>query len=104
MPGNYRPICIIPILYKLFSKIVCARLKHVLSEAQSWDQAGFREGCSCDDHLFTVTMLADKCKEFNLPVWVAAIDFAKAFDSITHCSIFEALRAHKVAAPYINVL
>ena len=104
MPGNYRPICIILILYKLFSKIICERVKHTLSKAQSWDQAGFRKGFSCDDHLFTVTMLADKCKEFNLPLWVAAIDFAKAFDSITHASIFAALKAHKVPGVYIDVL
>ena len=104
MPENYRPICIIPILYKLFSKVVCGRIKKILFKEQSCDQAGFREGFSCDDHLFTVTLLAEKSNEYNLPVWVAAIDFAKAFDSISHRSILEALEAHKVPAAYISVM
>ena len=36
-PGNYRPICIIPILYKLFSKVLCARIKAELNAEQSMD-------------------------------------------------------------------
>ena len=68
------------------------------------DQAGFREGFSCEDHLFTITLLAEKSNEFNLPLWVAAIDFTKAFDSISHRSIFEALRAHEVPSAYVDVL
>ena len=30
LPDNYRPISILPILYKLFSKVLCARIKDVL--------------------------------------------------------------------------
>ena len=104
IPGNYRPICIIPILYKVFSKVVCERIKTTLLEAQSWDQAGFRPGFSCEDHLFTITMVAEKCNEFNIPLWVAAIDFSKAFDSISHCSIFQALREQGVPGAYLGVL
>ena len=82
--GNYRPVCIIPILYKLFSRIVCERIKETLLSEQAEDQAGFRPGYGCEDHLFTITMLAEKCSEFNVPLWIAAIDFSKAFDSINH--------------------
>ena len=42
LPENYRPIAIIPILYKLFSRIVSTRVRTVLMRAQSIDQAGFR--------------------------------------------------------------
>ena len=101
---NYRPVCIIPILYKLFSRIICERIKDILLAEQSGDQAGFRPGFGCEDHLFTMTIIAEKCTEFNIPLWVAAIDFSKAFDSINHSSIFEALQAHKVPMAYIDVL
>ena len=44
MPENYRPIYIIPIIYKLFSKIVLNRIYETLIAAQSCDQVGFRPG------------------------------------------------------------
>ena len=104
LPANYRPVSIIPILYKVFSKVICERIKGTLLAEQSWDQAGFRPGFSCEDHLFTVTMLAEKCKEYNIPLWIAAIDFSKAFDSISHRSMFEALSAHGVPMAYLDLL
>ena len=101
---NYRPICVIPILYKLFSKVLCSRIKDQLVAYQPPDQAGFRPGYSCDDHLFAITMLTEKCNEFNMPLWVATLDFKKAFDSISHARIWESLREHEVPTAYIDVL
>eukprot|EP00973_Karenia_brevis_P033988 4690318-Karenia_brevis.AAC.1 len=74
---NYRPIAILPILYKLFSKVIGARVKSTLEAAQSVDQAGFRAGYSCDDHLFAVTILAELFYEFRRPLWVVTVDFKK---------------------------
>ena len=103
-PENYRPICIIPILYKLFSKVLAGRIKEILNSQQSPDQAGFRPDFSCDDNLFAITMLIEKSREFNCPLWVAALDFKKAFDSIHHDSIFESLAEQKVPATYVDLL
>eukprot|EP00973_Karenia_brevis_P080777 11207229-Karenia_brevis.AAC.1 len=50
LPENYRPICIVPILYKLFSRVVSERIKQRLIAEQPPDQAGFRPNYSCDDH------------------------------------------------------
>ena len=104
MPDNYRPISIIPIVYKLFSKVLVGRMKKTLDDQQSPDQAGFRSDFSCDDNLFTITMVAEKCKEFNLPLWVAALDFRKAFDSIYHRSILEALSKQLVPDAYVDII
>ena len=37
LPGNYRPIYIIPILYMVFSKVICGRIKQRLIAGQSHD-------------------------------------------------------------------
>ena len=104
LPENYRPICIIPILYKLFSKVVLKRIRdHAISE-QSPDQAGFRPDYSCDDHLFAITVLAEKCNEFNLPLWIATLDFRKAFDSISHDSIWRSLSAQGIPDAYVHTI
>ena len=75
-----------------------------MTAEQSPDQAGFRPNYSCDDHLFAIGILAEKCNEFNLPLWVATLDFKKAFDSISHCSIWESLLAHGTPPIYVHVL
>ena len=90
-PQNYRPICIIPVLYKLFSKLMYKRLYPILDRAQCKDQAGFRNKFGTVDHMFVFTMLHEKSQEFNLNTWVAAIDFKKAFDSISQDYLWKAL-------------
>eukprot|EP00973_Karenia_brevis_P062429 8682490-Karenia_brevis.AAC.1 len=51
---NYRPITLLPILYKLFSRVLRARVQDIVEAAQGPDQAGFRKGFACDDHLLTM--------------------------------------------------
>eukprot|EP00973_Karenia_brevis_P081242 11263927-Karenia_brevis.AAC.1 len=72
--------------------------------AQPVDQAGFRSGFSCDDHLQAMVMLIERSAEFNAPLWVCAIDFRKAFDSIEHLAIWKALRQQGVDERYVTLL
>ena len=102
-PANYRPICLLPILYKVFSKIQCKRIGVFLDAEQPVDQAGFRATFSCEDHLLTVVQLAEKAEEFQLPLWMAAIDFKKAFDCVDHGSLWQALREQGVPKGYVRV-
>ena len=104
LPGNYRPITVIPIMYKLFSKVLCGRIQKQLESQQSIDQAGFREGYSCDDHMFAISILSDKMKEFNLPLWVAAVDFKQAFDTVHQGTLWKALLEQGVPMTYVRVL
>ena len=103
-PQNYRPISIIPMLYKLFSKLLYRRLYPILDAAQSRDQAGFRGSFSTIDHMFVFSMLHEKSEEFNLNTWVAAIDFKKAFDSISQHYLWDALEEQNVPHGYIRIL
>ena len=54
---NYRPISVISIIYKVFSRTLSERIKETLEKEQSPDQAGFRATCGGDDHLFVLTFL-----------------------------------------------
>jgi len=62
-PENYRPIVVIPILYKIFSMLLNRRLEPILDAQQSMDQAGFRKGFTTADHMHTATMLIEKMQE-----------------------------------------
>ena len=60
--GNYRPICTLPALYKLFSTIIYNRQHSRLDQVQSEDQGGFRHYYQTLDHLATYRLLEQKCQ------------------------------------------
>ena len=55
--SNYRPICSLPAMYKLFSTILYGRLYPMLDQSQAEDQAGFRKTYQTTDHLATYRMI-----------------------------------------------
>ena len=103
-PENYRPITIIPILYKLFARLLARRIGPILEKHQSKDQAGFRKGFSTTDHLWTVAQVREKANEWQQPLWVAALDFQKAFDTVEHRAIWTALARQGVPHAYLQLL
>ena len=85
-PGNYRGISLSDISSKIYSSIINSRIQEWVSENDITGeyQAGFKKGYSTIDHLFT--RMACVQKQFNAQsnrkLYVAFIDFEKAFDSI----------------------
>ena len=49
-------------------------------------------------------MLEQKCQEWGIKMWTATVDFTKAFDSISHNSIWEALLSCNVDHGYVCFL
>ena len=86
--SNYRPICSLPSMYKLLSTILSGRLYPMLDQKQAEGQAGFRKTFQTKDHFATYRLVEQKCQEWRIKVWTAMVDFTKAFDSISHNSIW----------------
>ena len=104
LPQNYRPISIIPLIYKLFARLLYNRLEPKLDLQQTPDQAGFRHNYSTEDHLFTMTILLEQSHEYQLPLWAATVDFKKAFDTVNHNRLWTTLRDQKIPQAYITLL
>ena len=102
--SNYRPICSLPALYKLISTILYGRLYPVLDQKQAEYQAGFRKSYQTTDHLATYRLIQQKCHEWRIKMWTATVDFTKAFDSISHKSVWEAPKSCNVDHEYVSLL
>ena len=74
------------------------------AENQPREQPGFRKGYSTVDHLQAINQLIEKCNNFKRPPCIGYIDYAKAFDSIEHEAIFQALRSIGINETYITIL
>ena len=101
---NYRPICLLSNLYKLYTKIITLRLTTELDEQQPREQAGFRSQYSTMDHIHTLNQLREKCREHNIPLCLAFIDYEKAFDSVYTSKILKALKEQGIEEAYIEIL
>ncbi|KAK6748781.1 hypothetical protein RB195_001421 [Necator americanus] len=89
--GNYRPICLLSVIYKLFTRVVLNRIEKVLDEGQPCEQAGFRKGFSTFDHIHTVSKLIEVSRKYKMPLCLTFIDLKKAFDSVETEVVVEAL-------------
>ena len=101
---NYRPIAMIPILYKLFSRMLCNRIQDQVLKELSPDQAAYRPGFSTEDHLTTLTLLFERCREWNREVWLGQVGFEKAFDTVEHEELWEVLHDVGASECYIQIL
>ena len=101
---NYRPISLLSHSYKIFTRLLQTRIERILDENQPREQAGFRKNYSTTDHLQALNQTIEKSNEYNLPLYIGFIDYKKAFDTVEHFAIFEALRKTNVNATYINIL
>ena len=104
MAANYRPVAILSLLYKLFSRMLCARLEDTIVSQQSVDQAAYRKGFSTDDHLLSLGLLLERCAEWNTELWLGLVDFEKAFDTVEHSALWKALAELGVSPSYVGLL
>ncbi|GFO20732.1 endonuclease-reverse transcriptase [Plakobranchus ocellatus] len=79
-------------------------MERILDENQPRDQAGFRKGYSTTDHIYTLNQVIEKSNEYNLPLCVGFIDYEKAFYSVEHFAIFDALRKININETYVTIL
>lgn len=87
-PGNWRPIAVLPICYKLFARIVYNRLRLFLDPQISDEQMGFMPNRGTDDALLTLESVTQNSIDYQIPLWFASLDLHKAFDRIEWMQLF----------------
>ena len=90
---NYRPISLEQMSYKIFASIVLTRMKKAGAENRLWkNQFGFRSKYGTNDALFIIRRKIDIAMQSkNDPLCILALDWAKAFDSVSPTCLCNAL-------------
>ncbi|KAE9418772.1 hypothetical protein Angca_006717, partial [Angiostrongylus cantonensis] len=102
--GNYRPICLLSVVYKVFTRVILNRIDRTLDEEQPCERAGFRKSFSTMDHIHTITRLIEVSREYKRPLCLTFINLEKAFASIEVEAVMEALGSQGVSTQYIRIL
>ena len=77
---------------KVLNRIILERLKAVVDKGLRDEQAGFRKGRSCTDHIATLRIILEQSLEWNSPVYLTFVYFEKAFDSVDRDVLWKLLR------------
>jgi len=107
LPQNFRPICCLNNIYKTLTKIISERLHEHLSENKLFpdEQRGcVKNSYGCKDHLLTSNMILKDCKNNRKTLSLAWIDYKKAYDSIPHSWIIEAMNIYRASPVLISFI
>ena len=104
--ANYRPISLLCVAYKLFASILLMRLKKAGAENRVWStQYGFRSKHSTADALFLARrMIEATWDQRDGKLMLLALDWAKAFDSVSPEALCESLRRFGVPPALIQMV
>ena len=99
---NWRPISLLNVDTKIVSKVFAMRLEKVLSHVINGDQYAHVKGRSIFDAVRSIGDIMDYTMINQLPGVMVAVDFEKAFDSISLNFLLEALRSFNFGPSFIK--
>ncbi len=81
---SYRPISLLCILYKLYERMVLARMAPTVEEQLTPDQARFRPGRSTWGQLLNLTQCIEDGFEEKQITGTVFVDLTAAYDTVNH--------------------
>jgi hypothetical protein len=81
--GDFRPIALCNLCYKIISKIIAKRIRPILSRALSEEQFGFLKGRQIIDAIGMAQECLHSIREKKLQALILKIDLKKAYDCVS---------------------
>jgi len=91
LPGNYRPIALMPVEVKVLSKVLAHRLAGVAPALVHKSQAGFVRGRKLSDQVLTIKALQHALTAANADGFATFLDLEKAYDRVSQPFLFDVL-------------
>ncbi len=102
---SYRPISLLPVIAKLFEKLLLKRLKPIIEQQNLIPdhQFGFRQKHSTIDQIHRITDVIKNALEEKKICSAVFLDVAKAFDTVWHAGLIHKLK-EILPTQYVNIL
>lgn len=88
-PGDFRPITVSSTITRTFHKVLANRLS--INIPLDPRQKAFRPVDGCAENIFTMDFILKYTRRNFKPLYLATLDVAKAYDSVTHQTIMDTL-------------
>ena len=100
---NWRGITLLPVISKIFGRVLISRIKKGVDNILRKEQAGFRENRSTIDQIFTLRNILEQVNEWNATLYTHFIDFEKAFDSMHRESLWNIMSIYGIPEELISL-
>lgn len=101
-PGEFRPITVSSVITRTFHRILANRLSRAISLDPR--QKAFVPVDGCAENAFLLDMVLRHHRQAFKPLYLASIDIAKAFDSVTHNTISDTMKTMGVPDPMVSYI
>ena len=105
-PTNYRGIALLASLSKVFANIIEGRITHyqrIMGQLNP-AQFGFTKGRRTLDAVFVLDTLMAQARAEKRPLYVAFIDFQKAYDLVDRDCLFYKMLNYGIDGPILNTI
>ena len=92
--NNYRSVSVLPVISKIFERIICNQLSSFFEEIFSEFQCGFRKGYSTQHCLLMILESWKEAVDKNKAFGAVVTDLSKAFDCLSHDLLTPKLHAY----------
>ena len=105
-PDNYRGISLLNICSKIYSFVLNKRINNWVDAngLTGEEQAGFKANHSTIDHVFTIYAMIQKQLIRHRKVYIAFIDFKKAFDCVSRGKLWAVLKRNGINGKILQAL
>ena len=102
--NNYRPVSILPILSKLFERLISKQLSEFFESILSKFQCGFRKGYGAQHCLLMMLETWKEATDNNKAFGALLTDLSKAFDCLSHDLLIAKLHAYGLDLASLKIL
>ena len=101
---NYRPVSILPVISKIFEKLLCNQITPFMDQFLSKYQCGFRKGFNAQHCLLAMLEKWKKAVDTKKVFGALLTDLSKAFDCLPHYLIIAKLNAYAFSLLALNLI
>lgn len=102
--ADFRTISLISHASKILLYLIKDRIYNIIEDNLSETQMGFRGGKGCRDAISAMRILLEKNIEKNQDVYMAFIDYEKAFDNVNHVKLISLLKKINIPTADIRLI
>lgn len=102
--NNWRGVTLLPVISKIFCRMLLERIKRGVDKELRKEQAGFRSKKSTTEQIFILRNILEQANEWRVGLYVHFVDFEKAFDSVHRESLWNIMKSYGIPHKMVRVI